>query len=155
MLRNAVTTVLRSRSAAHPSWPRDAGLTLIELLVVLSIIALLAGLAAPQVMRYLGTARSETAKSQVASLVSAVELYYLDMGAYPPQDAGLKVLMEAPAGTQKWSGPYLKKGAALTDPWGKPYAYRVPGRQAPFEIYSLGRDGQEGGTGEDKDITSW
>jgi general secretion pathway protein G len=43
------------------------------------------------------------------------------------------------------------------DPWGHPYQYRVlTGEQAnPFELFSLGRDGKPGGSGEDADITSW
>lgn len=133
----------------------DAGLTLIELLVVLAILSLFAALAAPQVLRYLGSARSETAKAQIANLVSAVELYYIDVGSYPPQDTGLKSLTEAPAQAKGWNGPYLKKTGALSDPWGKPYLYRHPGQNGPFEILSLGRDGQVGGDGEDRDVTSW
>lgn len=133
----------------------DAGLTLIELLVVLAILSLFAALAAPQVLRYIGSARSETTKTQIANLVSAVELYYLDVGSYPPQDVGLKALTEAPSQARSWNGPYLKKSGALVDPWGRAYLYRHPSQHGPFEIVSLGRDGQVGGDGEDRDITSW
>jgi general secretion pathway protein G len=43
------------------------------------------------------------------------------------------------------------------DPWGRPYVYRSPGIDNPksFDLYSLGRDGTIGGTGEDADLTSW
>jgi len=40
------------------------------------------------------------------------------------------------------------------DPWGHAYVYRQPG-QGPgreFELFSYGRDGKPGGTGEDADI---
>jgi general secretion pathway protein G len=30
--------------------------------------------------------------------------------------------------------------------------YRVPGTKGDFDLYSLGRDGKPGGTGEDADI---
>ncbi len=133
---------------------RDAGLTLIELLVVLGILALLASVAAPQVLRYLGKARSETAKVQINALSSALELYALDNGGYPPPQAGLGALMQPPAGAMRWQGPYLKKTEGLTDPWGRPYQYRVPGRAGPFEVYTLGRDNAPGGTGEDLDVSS-
>lgn len=149
---------MREKADAHARCTieaRDAGLTLIELLVVLGILSLFAALAAPQVLRYLGSARSETAKTQIGNLVSAVELYYLDVGSYPPQDAGLKALTEAPAQARAWNGPYLKKSGALVDPWGRPYLYRHPSQHGAFEIVSLGRDGQAGGDGEDHDITSW
>jgi general secretion pathway protein G len=122
---------------------------------VLGILALLAGIGAPQVIRYLGTAKSETAKTQISSLAGAVELYYLDVGVYPPPEVGLKALIEAPPQIADWKGPYVKKSGALTDPWGKPYMYRFPGQYGAFDIFSLGRDNQVGGTGEDKDIASW
>lgn len=134
---------------------RDAGLTLVELLVVLAILSLFAALAAPQVLRYLGSARSGTAKTQIANFVSAVELYYLDVGSYPPQDLGLKALVEAPPQAPGWKGPYVKKASALNDPWGRPYVYRQPGQHGAFEILSLGSDGQAGGEGDDQDVTSW
>jgi general secretion pathway protein G len=133
----------------------QAGYTILELLVVLGILAMLATVAAPQAVRYFSRAKTETAQLQVNQLVSAVEMYYLDVGKYPPQEMGLKALMDAPPGEQRWGGPYLKKAEALVDPWGKPYEYRAPGQKGPFDVFSLGRDGAAGGTGEDKDVTSW
>ncbi|HJZ34010.1 MAG TPA: type II secretion system major pseudopilin GspG [Hyphomicrobiaceae bacterium] len=132
----------------------DAGFTLFELLVVLGILALLATFAAPQVLRYLGKARSETAKIQINALASAVELYALDNGGYPPQQVGLGALMQAPPGALRWAGPYLKKAEGLVDPWGRPYQYRNPGRSGPFDIFTLGRDNAPGGTGEDQDVAN-
>jgi general secretion pathway protein G len=134
---------------------REAGFTLIELLVVLGIIALLAALVAPQVIRYLGSARSDTAKAQLKNLESAIELYYLDTGTYPSTETGLEALVAPPAGLASWKGPYLKKKEALTDPWGKPYQYRAPGEHGNVDLFTLGRDGREGGQGEDQDIVSW
>ena len=133
----------------------EAGYTLLELLVVLGILAMLASVAAPQAIRYFSRAKTETAQLQVTQLVSAVEMYYLDVGKYPPQELGLKALLEATPGETRWGGPYLKKADALIDPWGKPYAYRSPGQKGSFDIFSLGRDGVAGGTGEDKDVISW
>ena len=133
---------------------RDAGLTLIELLVVLGILALLATVAAPQVLRYLGKARSETAKVQINAISSAIELYALDNGGYPAAQTGLSALMQPPAGASRWQGPYLKKAEGLTDPWGRTYQYRAPGRSGPFEVFTLGRDNAPGGTGEDQDVSS-
>jgi general secretion pathway protein G len=132
----------------------DAGFTLLELLVVLGILALLATFAAPQVLRYLGKARTETAKVQINAISSAIELYALDNGGYPPQQQGLSVLVQRPAGAGRWNGPYLKKAEGLVDPWGRPYQYKNPGRAGAFEIFSLGRDNAPGGTGEDQDIAN-
>ena len=130
----------------------DAGFTLLELLVVLGIITLLVTLAYPQVIRYLGTARTETARAQINAIASALELFALDNGSFPSQQAGLSALSKAPPGLKTWHGPYLKKNGGLNDPWGRPYQYRIPGRNGPFEIVTLGRDNAPGGTGEDQDI---
>lgn len=135
--------------------PHQDGFTLVELLVVLGIIALLAALVAPQVIRYLGSARTDAAKAQLKNLESAVELFYLDTGTYPSTESGLEALVIQPAGLGSWKGPYLKKREALTDPWGKPYQYRTPGEHGTIDVFTLGRDGREGGDGEDKDIVNW
>jgi general secretion pathway protein G len=132
---------------------REAGFTLLELLVVLGIMALLATVAGPQVMRYLGQARSETAKVQINAIASALELYHLDVGAYPPQQVGLAALVQQPAGVARWKGPYLKKVEGLIDPWGRPYQYRYPVvGGAGFEVLTLGADNAPGGTGENQDV---
>lgn len=133
----------------------EAGFTLMEMLVVLGIIALLAALVAPQVVRYLGRARVESAAVQINNISSALELYYLDVGAYPPAETGLEALLEAPADAPGWDGPYLKKASGLKDPWDRPYLYRYPGEHGSFDVYSHGRDGQPGGEDEAADVTSW
>jgi general secretion pathway protein G len=133
----------------------ENGFTLIELLVVLGIIALLMALVAPQVIRYLSEAKSETASVQLKNLESALELYYLDTGEYPASEAGLHALVVSPAGAKGWRGPYLKRESGLLDPWGKPYTYKLPGEHGAYDIYSLGRDAALGGEGENKDLVSW
>ena len=134
---------------------REHGFTLLELLVVLAILGLLAAIVAPQVIRYLGSSKSQTAKVQVQNVAAALELFRLDVGRYPTNDEGLKALV-TPAGTaQNWNGPYLKKAGALADPWGEPYKYAAPGRHGEFDVFSLGSDRAEGGNGEAKDVVSW
>lgn len=132
----------------------EAGFTLLELLVVLGIIVLIATIAAPQVLRYLGTARTETAKAQISALSTALELYALDNGGFPNQQTGLKALIQPPAGQTRWKGPYLKRSSGLLDPWGAAYEYRFPGRGGQPEIFTLGRDRTPGGGGEDQDVTN-
>src|SRR5690606_11495201 len=114
----------------------------------------LAGLVAPQVLSYLGRARTETAKVQINAISSALEPYARDNGTYPSPETGLGALVQQPDGAKRWNGPYLKKAEGLVDPWGRPYQYRVPGRSAPFEVFTLGRDNAPGGTGEDLDVSS-
>ena len=134
---------------------RENGFTLVELLVVLAILGLLVALAAPRVMKYLGSARSDTARIQIEKLSGILDLYRLDVGRYPTDQEGLRALVEKPAQVDSWNGPYLKNRESLTDPWGAPYTYRSPGQHGEFDLYSLGADGKEGGEDADKDITNW
>jgi general secretion pathway protein G len=130
----------------------QAGFTLIELLVVLAILGLLAGLVGPQVVRYFGKAKADTAKLQIQQLSQALEVYRLEVGRYPTQAEGLRALMVTPAGTAKWNGPYLR-GDLPNDPWDRPFLYRSPGAAgAAYEIVSYGADGQPGGSGEAADV---
>ncbi len=134
---------------------RRNGFTLVELLVVLVILGLIAGFAAPRVMQYLGGAKTDAAAIQLEKLAAVLDLYRLDMGRYPSEQEGLLALIEPPTEAESWNGPYLRKSDAIIDPWGTPYAYRQPGTNGAFDLYSLGADGREGGEDEDKDITNW
>jgi len=134
---------------------RERGLTLIELLVVLLILSLIAAFAVPRVMSYLGGARSDAAAIQIERLGGILDLYRLDMGRYPETGEGLKALVEPPVDADRWNGPYVKKASSLIDPWGKPYEYAAPGEHGEYDLFTLGRDGVEGGDGEDADVTSW
>ena len=141
----------RNRKAKHPR----RGFTLIELLVVLVILGLLAGLVGPQILRYLGGAKSDTAQLQIAELGAGLDLFHLEVGRYPTTDEGLVALVEEPAGVSNWNGPYLKKRTIPKDPWGSDYNYRSPGENGPYDLYSLGQDNMEGGEDENADIVSW
>lgn len=134
---------------------RSQGYTLVELLVVLAILGLLVALATPQVIKYLGSAKTDAAGIQIKNLVGILDLYHLGVGQYPTQEEGLQALVEQPPQTEKWNGPYLKNREALIDPWGNPYVYRIPGEHGEYDLYSLGADGKEGGEGEDQDVVSW
>jgi len=138
-----------------PRRSHEAGFTLVELLVVMVIMVLLASLVAPRVMGYLGSSRTKTAKVQIESLSTSLELFKLDTGRYPNEREGLEALVSEPSDARNWNGPYLKKDRVPADPWGNPYHYRLPGRRGAFDIYSLGADNREGGDGEDQDVGSW
>jgi general secretion pathway protein G len=140
-----------------------AGFTLLELLVVIAIIATLAGVVAPAVFRNVGDAKVSAAKSQIELLSLALSQYRLDSDQFPTTDQGLAALREQPTigdatgeAPRNWRGPYLARVVPL-DPWARPYVYVSPGAHNPksFDLYTLGRDGREGGEGEDADVTSW
>ena len=119
---------------------RLKGFTLLELLVVIVIIGLLAGYVAPRYFSQVGKSEVQVARAQIDALEKAVDQYRLDNRRYPTSEEGLAAIQ-----------PYLKK-TLPNDPWGRPYLYRVPGERAEYEVFSYGRDGKPGGSGEDADI---
>ena len=131
--------------------PRRNGFTLLELLVVIVIIGLLAGYVAPRYFSQVGKSEIQVARAQIESIDKALDQYRLDMRRYPSAEEGLQALTTKPDNAPAWSGPYLKKSLP-TDQWGRPYVYRVPGQKGAFDLFSYGRDGKPGGTGEDADI---
>lgn len=131
---------------------RRRGFTLIELLAVIAILGLIAAFAAPQVLKWVSGAKSDSARIQIEALGNSIDLYRLEVGSYPPT---LEALVEKPAGVDKWDGPYLKKKVLPKDPWGNDYVYRYPGKHGAYDLYTLGADNSEGGEGEQRDIVSW
>lgn len=131
-----------SRITGRRRRDREGGFTLIELLVVLVILGLVMGLVGPRVLGYLSSSRERTARLQIESFASALDLFYLDYGRYPNNNEGLEALVRRPADGDHWAGPYLKRPDVPNDPWGNPYQYHVPGRNTPYSISSLGPDGK-------------
>jgi general secretion pathway protein G len=133
----------------------EGGFTLLELLVVLAILGLLAAIVGPQVIRYLGSSKTQSAQVQAKNIAASLQLFRLDAGRYPTNAEGLDALIKAPASVPMWNGPYLPDASAITDPWGKPYLLRVPGQNGEVDVYSLGSDGAPGGSGEARDVGNW
>lgn len=134
---------------------REAGFTLVELLVVLVILVLIASIVGPRVIGYLGSSRTKAANVQIESLVTAVELFRIDVGRYPTAAEGLEALVKPTGSIKGWTGPYLAKPDLPPDPWGRPYVYEAESEGGgSFRIKSYGGDGKEGGTGEDADISN-
>jgi general secretion pathway protein G len=140
---------------------RTAGFTLIEILVVITVIAVLASLVSPMVFQHVGDAKTTAARAQMEIFSLALDAYRLDADRYPTSAQGLQALVEPPTTPPlpgRWRGPYLRKGVPL-DPWGRPYLFESPSKREgageTYDLSTLGRDGQPGGSGEDADITSW
>lgn len=130
----------------------SAGFTLIEVLVVIVIIGLLVGLVGPRVFSQLSDAKQRTAKIQIQSFASGLDLFALDVGRYPTTGESLQALYVKPGNIAGWNGPYLRGNGVPMDPWGRPYLYRSPGQGRPFEIVSHGASAREDGS---TDIVSW
>jgi general secretion pathway protein G len=141
--RNSKLETRRTRSA----------FTLIELLLVLVILAVLAAVVVPKFTKRSEQARITAATTDLSNMEVALDAFEVDSGRYPTAQDGLRALVEQPAGTTTWKGPYLKRIAA-NDPWGNPYVYRAPGQHNPdgYDLYSFGPNGQEG---DSDDITNW
>ena len=144
--RYEVTDTRRVTSARDRAWQRERGFTLLELLVVLAILGLLIGLVAPAALRQLGSAKEKIAHQSIERLAGVLDIYKLDVGAYPTTDQGLQALISKPQGVTRWSGPYLKGDRVPEDPWGRPFQYRSPSQRPDheFDLYSLGPGGQTG-----------
>jgi general secretion pathway protein G len=136
---------------------RSRGFTLVEIMVVVVIIGILGALVVPKLMGRTGESRVAAAKVDISTLMQALQLYKLDNQRYPTTEQGLAALTAkpttGPAATGWRAGGYIDK--LPKDPWGNPYQYLSPGVHGEVDVYSLGADGQPGGTGEDADIGSW
>ncbi len=92
----------------------------------------------------------------IAIYMNALEQYKKDTGQYPSTAAGLNALKSNVDNVQNWAGPYILEHLGIaTDPWGHRFHYESPWQHGTFDLYSYGADGLLGGTGENRDITSW
>ena len=134
-----------------------SGFSLIEILVVLMIIGLLTAVVAINVLPSQDRARADKALTDIRIYEQALELYRLDMFSYPTSDEGLQALKQVPTNhrfkDRFRQGGYIRK--LEKDPWGNDYQYKRPGDNVPFDIFSYGADGQQGGEGLDRDIGNW
>jgi general secretion pathway protein G len=133
---------------------KTRGFTLLELLVVMVIIGLLASYIGPRYFAQVDKSKVKTARAQIDAFEKALETYRLDTGHFPSTEQGLNAVFTRPENEPKWQGPYLKK-LPPADPWDKPYVYKTPGEHGDYDLFSYGRDGKQGGSDEDADITNW
>ena len=127
-----------------PRSSREDGFTLVELMVVLVILGLLATIVIVNVLPALEKGNVSKAKTDITLFDQGLEMYRLNNGAYPGGGEGLQALV---------AKGVIKK--LPKDPWGRDYVYALPGQHGPFDVYSLGADGAQGGEGENADIGNW
>ena len=134
---------------------KETGFTLIEIMVVVIILGILTAIVAPNIIGRVGDAQISAAKQDIRNIESAFRLYRLDNFNYPSNEQGIKALTTKPVGqnTRNWKGPYLNR--MPLDPWGNQYLYMHPGLNREIDIYTYGRDGRPGGSGDDADIGNW
>jgi len=139
---------------------RESGFTLIEIMVVLVIIAILGALVGPALFDRVSDARVKATRLDIRSLGTALDMYQMDNFRYPTSEQGLDALVKAPTSEpvpRNWRPRgYLRSNSVPKDQWGNDYLYLQPGREGlPFDLYTLGADGQPGGEGADADIGNW
>ena len=123
-----------------------AGFTLIEVLLVVAILGILATVVVVNFGGKQKGAMIKATRASVASVCTAVDMYEVDTGRFPPS---LKSLIES-SGEPNWNGPYLR-GGLPADAWGTQFAYKTKG-ETGYEIRSAGPDLQ---FNNDDDITSF
>lgn len=131
------------------------GFSLIEIMVVVVILGILASIVVPKIISRPDEARVVKAKQDVLAIQNALDLYKLDNGVYPSTDQGLMALVEKATSNpvpQDWK-LYLK--SLPKDPWGRDYLYLNPGQHGEIDVFTLGADGQPGGTGINAEIGNW
>ena len=129
----------------------QSGFSLLEVMFVIAIIGIMMGGMAAVFTGNDDKARVTLAKQDIMAMAQGLDLFKLDNRRYPSTDQGLDALVDAPDGADNWApNGYIKK--LKDDPWGNPYQYVSPGSDGPFDLFSLGADGIEGGTGYGKDI---
>ena len=141
-----------SKANAAYSLRNNKAMTLLEIMIVLLIIGTLVGVLAPTVMNRLKGAKSKTAKIQLGELSKAIDFFYTDCGFYPES---LQSLTSEPTEGRKcknWGPDPYAKASLLNDPWGNEVFYQKDGNSS-YTLKVLGNDGEEGGEGEDRDVT--
>jgi general secretion pathway protein G len=123
-----------------------AGFTLIEVLLVVAILGILAAVVVVNFGGKGEQARIKTTRASIAAICTAVDLYEVDTGRYPP---ALKNLVDND-GAQNWHGPYIRGGVPV-DSWGTEFSYALQG-DSSYVVRSAGPDTQ---VGNDDDLTSF
>ncbi len=146
----------KSKSVSKIS--KRKGMTLIEIMVVVAIIGSIAALVTVNVLDYLDESKVDTTKIGMKNVEAALDQFKRRHGFYPTSEQGLMALVEKPT-VGKIPDNYPKDGYLKKlpkDAWGNDFIYTSPGTSGhPYEIISLGRDGQEGGEDYDTDIKNF
>jgi general secretion pathway protein G len=130
------------------------GFTILEVMAVIIIIGLLAAMVARNYFGQVDNARVKTTKASLKILDNSITQFKLDTGRFPTEEEGIKALIEKPTDVMNYpEGGYLQSRQVPKDAWGHEFIYLLnPESGAPFEIKSLGADGEDGGEGINADL---
>ncbi len=139
----------RLHSQASRRNARKSGFSLAELMVVIVILGLLATLVVPKVVSSLGRAFIGKVKADITVISNALSEYAVVNGTRYPDSLEELIMPDENGFT------FLNAKSIPLDPWGNEYQYDppMPGEPEP-RVYTLGKDGQVGGEGENADISN-
>ncbi|HND28746.1 MAG TPA: type II secretion system major pseudopilin GspG [Myxococcota bacterium] len=126
---------------------RREGMTLVEIMISLSIIGIVMTVLLVNVVGYLDSANQDATRITIRRVEDALMVYSSKhKGKYPSSSDGIAAVKNL-----------LTNEEVPQDAWGRDFIYVSPGTHGnhPYEIISLGKDGQEGGEGANADIQSW
>jgi len=123
----------------------EAGFTLLELIVVITIIGILASIVVVNTSGAGPKARKTKALADMKAIRDTATMLFTDQGSWPES-------IEEMVNAKNEDG--TRAVASLErypkDPWGNDYGYSIENGEAV--VRCLGKDGAEGGEGEDTDI---
>lgn len=123
------------------------GLTLVEIMVVIAILGTLMAIVAVNVTGQMAQANVGATELQIKKIEQGLQMYAAKhKGKFPSTSKGLDA-----------AAKYYPNNKVPSDAWGNEFQYYSPGTSSdnPYEIISLGADGNEGGDDTDADIKSW
>ncbi len=118
--------------------------SLLEIIIAISIVALIAAIAVPNLLGQAEGAKVDACKTEISNLKNAVITFKTTRNKWP---SSFEELTQGSPG----NAPLLK--SVPKDPWDNEYTFEVvPESFDGFEIVSFGADGQSGGEGFNADI---
>ena len=130
--------------AAEVGMKRTGGFTLLELLLVMVIISILAGMVVISVSGRGQQAKEVRCRADLSVYQRAIEAYALEHNDEYP-----KTLDELAVENEKGI-KYVEQ--VKKDGFGRAYVYRYPGKSRKYDLYSRGKDGQDG---TEDDLSVW
>jgi general secretion pathway protein G len=126
---------------------REGGFTLLELIVVITVIGIMGTFVVMQVGGFTGKARITKAQSDVKAIYDSAVAISTQTGRWPES---IEAMVNARDEQNQMIPGCLKDYPK--DPWSRDYIYEL-GPEGPT-VTSWGRDGNQGGEGEDGDFTA-
>jgi len=137
---------------------RNAGFTMIEAVVIVAVLAILAGIITPMVVKEVAKSKVTRAKADMDAIATAFNQYYVDTSFWPERFDGaassradflqFRSLYRNSQNLTGWDGPYLERGVlqgsnmqavrgsgnnrvGLLDPWKQPFQIVYGAANAP------------------------